>query len=322
MHWAAPAYGWLALLAVPATALHVMARRRRRRDMRRLTGEDAVSGKFTTLAVPLPALAFLLLVAALCRPQWGHVDVQRESRGLDIIVALDVSRSMLADDLAPNRLAVARAAVMELLPGLRGDRIGLIAFAGSAFLTCPPTLDYETFAAMLRETDTDAVPLGGTSLIAALDEAKRAFGAIEGPGKVLFLVSDGEDHGGDVTAAAAALRAAGVTVFSVVVGTPAGSLVRLADGEFLRDGQGALVMARPRTSALDRISAATGGRRVDLAADPRVLAGLYGDELSAMERREARASRRQLEERFQIPLAAALLLLLLEPLLAFRSRQR
>ena len=322
MYWAATAYAWLAILALPAAALLAHARRQRRRDMPRLTGNGAALSKFFGAEAWLLTAVSLLLVVALCRPQWGQVDVRRESRGIDIIVALDVSRSMLADDLVPTRLAAARQAVIGLLPRLRGDRIGLIAFAGSAFLLCPLTRDYDTLASALREADTAAVPLGGTSLAAALIEAKRAFGATEGRSKALLLISDGEDHGTDALAAANSLHAAGVTVHGIAVGTSAGGLVPLANGAFLKDRQGALVRTRVQPGLLDEIASATGGRRVDLATTPTALNGLYATELSALERRDITATRRQLAERFQIPLALALLLLLLEPFVAIRVSRR
>jgi Ca-activated chloride channel homolog len=325
VHWAEPAYIWLVLLSVPATILIVLARRRQIQDMRRLTGGGTAAPRFPFWKAVIYAMAFLLFVAALCRPQWGEVDVRQQSRGIDIIVALDVSTSMLADDLAPTRLTAARGALMRLLPLLRGDRIGLIAFAGSAFMVCPLTRDYDTFANTMRDVDGNAVPLGGTSLTPALMEAKRGFSAADQRGKVLLLVTDGEDQDVDaagVLAAAETLRTEGVTVYGVAVGTPSGSLVRFANGEFLRDRQGVLVTSRLHEDALDRITKATGGRRVDLASELTALNTLYIAELSGMDPGNILATRRQLVERFQIPLALALLLLLLEPVRIYWSRAR
>jgi Ca-activated chloride channel family protein len=318
MNWADPASGWLVLLGIPAAILLRRAVVRGRQAMRQLTGDGAVppvgpARARQRVAFLLPAAAFLLLIAALCRPQWGHVAVERQSTGLDILVALDVSRSMLADDLPPNRLAVAKRALQGLLPKLPGDRIGLIAFAGSAFMVCPLTSDYGTFDAALAETGADTLPLAGTRLAAALIEARRAFGEGEGRGKFLIVISDGEDHGGEVAAAAEALRGAGVTVHSVAVGTPAGGLIPLRAGEFHRNREGAIVSSRLHAEPLRVLATATGGRLFDLAADARALNTLFDTELAGRKRRELRGTRQQLAERFQLPLALALFLLLIEP---------
>ena len=319
MNWAAPAYAWLVLLGIPAVLLVGVAASRRRQALRKLTGRAVGPPAYFWSAFLPPALAFLLVAAALCRPQWGQVTLPQQSSGLDILVALDVSRSMLADDLRPTRLAAAKAAVAGLLSRLQGDRVGLVAFAGSAFLVCPLTSDYGTFAAVLEETGSDTIPLGGTALGGALVEARRAFGATDGRGKFLIVISDGEDHGGDVAAAAQALRDAGVTVHSVAVGTPAGGLIPLSGGEFLKNRQGALVKSRVRTEPLRQLATTTGGQLFDLAADPKALDVLYTTELVAQERREIRGTHQQLAERFQWPLAIALFLLLIEPFIGRRQ---
>jgi len=264
----------------------------------------------------LTACACLLVIAALCRPQWGAETLPQQTRGLDILIALDVSRSMLADDLHPTRLAVAKQAIAGLLPQLQGDRIGLIAFAGSAFQVCPLTVDYASFGAVLADTGVDSIPLGGSSLAAALSEAGRAFAGSVGGGRVLIVVSDGEDFGSDAAAAGAALRNAGVAIYGVAAGTPSGGLIPLPDGEFLRDRSGAIVRTRLQPATLQAI--AGGGRVVGLAADAKALDTLYATELRGRESREIRSTRTRLAERFQFPLALALLLLLVEPFIGGR----
>ena len=206
-----------------------------------------------------------------------------------------------------------------LLSQLQGDRIGLIAFAGSAFLVCPLTSDYGTFAAMLAEAGPDTLPLGGTSLGSVISEARRVFAANQGSSNTLIVVSDGEDHGGDL-GSVAGLRDAGITVHSLAAGTPAGSVIRLGDGQFVRNRQGTLVRTRLQTEALQQLAAAGGGRVFDLATDPKALETLYHSELAASERQASSTTRQQLAERFQFPLALALLLLLGEPLLAWRQK--
>lgn len=328
MSWGAPAYAWLFLLAVPAILLAVLAGRRRRREMRRLTGDSGTApamlrtGRSVNPAGwVVPAAAFLLLIVALCGPRWGIVAEERRTEGVDIVIALDTSRSMLADDLRPTRLAAAREAIAALTGKLRGDRIGLIAFAGSAFPVSPLTTDYGIFSKVLSETGAVTIPLGGTSLAAALSEARRAFPENGGRARVLILVSDGEDHGEDCAAATRALRSAGVTVFTVAAGTPGGGLIPLPDGEFLKDRTGCVVKSRMQPVMLRDIAAGGGGRQLDLAAGRTVLADLYDKELAVMERKDIWSVRQRLRERFQISLAVALALLAIEPLIGIWKKR-
>jgi Ca-activated chloride channel family protein len=322
MNWADPAYAWLCLLIVPAAMLLRRTVRRRRLDLLQLAGDDPPAQHPAcrpVLGALLPAAAFLLIVAALCRPQWGLITLPQQNSGLNILVALDVSRSMLAEDLQPTRLAAAKGAVTGLLSQLQGDRIGLIAFAGSAFLVCPLTSDYGTFTAMLAEAGPDTFPLGGTSLGSVVSEVKRVFAANQGSSNTLILISDGEDHGGDL-GSVAGLRDAGITVHSLAAGTPAGSVIRLADGQFVRNRQGELVKTRLQTEPLQQLAAAGSGRVFDLATDLKALETLYRSELAASERQASSTTRQQLAERFQFPLALGLLLLLAEPFV--RRRQQ
>jgi Ca-activated chloride channel family protein len=317
MNWAAPEYAWLALLAIPATLLSRHAWRKRRQALGRLSG--AAPGGYPWKSLVLPSLAAALLFAALCRPQWGVVMAPRESRGLDILIALDVSRSMLADDAQPNRLALAKRSIFGLLGKLHGDRIGLIAFAGSAFLICPPTNDYASFAAVLNEAGPATLPLGGTTLAAPLAEARRAYTGTPGTGKALILVSDGEDHGEDADAlhaAVTALHGAGVKLYGAVVGTPAGGLIPRGDGRFQKDRAGNIVHSRAHA---DTLRTFTDGL-FDLNADPQALERLRETEMANLTTRATHASSQQLAERFQIPLALALTLLLIERLFSLVTR--
>jgi len=319
MEWSAPGYLWLTVAAVPLLAFPVRALKRRRLELARLRGEEADHPALAVLrrrgwaSVLSLTVAVLLLVASLAGPRWGRVAEEWQARGADIVIALDTSRSMAADDLRPTRLVAAKDAVAALVAGLTGDRIGLLAFAGSAFVVCPLSLDYGAFGASLAEAGPDTIPLGGTSLAAALKEAGRAFPNGRTGGRVLILISDGEDQAGDYAAQAAELKKAGVTVYCVAAGTVRGGLIPLGHGEFFKDRRGSVVQSRLQPAALEAIASATGGRRIDLATGPTVLADLYRGELSKLERSEARSIRPRLQERFQIPLALALVLLALEP---------
>jgi len=324
MSFGDPAYLWLALCPLLAAPLALACARRRRRELARLTGEGA----------PAPALpgpgwgggalllaASGLLVFACCRPQWGSVAEEQPARGADILVALDTSKSMLANDLKPSRLAAAKEAIAALGAGLNGERIGLIDFAGSAFLVCPLTRDYGVFSSALAEAGADSIPLGGTSLAAPLREARRAFSRGAPGAKVLILVSDGEDQAGDYAAEAGALRQAGVTLVCVGAGTLPGALIPLPGGEFLKDAGGAVVKTRLHPATLREIAGGAGGRSLDLSAGGAALAELYRRELAGLERRGGGTAKPRPRERFQLPLALALALLFLEPLLGRRNQR-
>jgi Ca-activated chloride channel family protein len=310
MNWAAPEFAWLLLLALPLAYL-IWRERDWRRQARLALGAPAPEHfRRQRLVAALRVSALLLMVVALCRPQWGEVVVRQESRGLDILIALDVSRSMLADDLHPNRLAAAKTALRGMLEHLRGDRVGLIAFAGSAFLVCPLTSDYAALAEAIASTDGASLPLGGSSLVGALTEARRAFTASDGRDRHLIVISDGEDNGGDLAAGAHALRAAGIQVHGVAAASAAGGLIPQGHGDFLKDRNGAIVRSRLHVETLRALAT---GELFDLAADPGALDQLQRTRLAGGQRGDLSQTRRQLAERYQYPLALAVLLLLLEP---------
>ncbi len=306
-----PAYGWLVIPVIVAFLLALRAERNRRNDLLRLAEpqfhaplapEQPAGRRWASLLLPL--LCMLLLVAVLMRPQWGTIEEQETIVGLDIIVALDVSRSMLADDLVPSRLAVAKKGVTQLLDKAAGDRIGLVAFAGSAFLVCPLTADYALARQMLAELDPDSIPKGGSSLAAALTEAQPAFRGTSPGGRVLVVVSDGEDHAGGIASGLERLRRDGVTVIAAQAGTPEGGVIPLPGGDFVKDRAGAVVKSRATPDTLQRLTTAF----ISLNADGNGLKPLI-ERARAKGRESARQRHRQrLADRFQYPLAAALVL--------------
>lgn len=326
MAWGAPDYAWLLLLLVPTKILLTWANRRRNSDFARVSG--GMQGLLPASALPshwrrqaLLTTAAGLAILALCRPQWGTEPVKQSSRGPDILIALDVSRSMLADDMIPNRLEAAKLSIMSLLTKLQGQRVGIIAFAGTAFMTCPLTTDYETAANVLRQTDATTIPLGGTSLAGALREAQRAFGERPQPGSVLIVISDGENHDDADTTAAQALASAGVVIHAVSVGTRSGGLIPLANGQFLKRADGTIVKSRLQVEPLRAITAHAAGREVNLSDHPDALMNLIADSGIGKPWLDSQTRELQFRDRFQIPLALALLLLLLEPLLVAGSRR-
>jgi Ca-activated chloride channel family protein len=223
----------LLLVALALAVLAAIALVRRRRALVRAAGDlhprIAPAANRTRPAARLGAslLGLALLAVALSRPQCGtRAEIERRY-GVDLVVVLDASRSMLAADVAPDRLARAKLEISALLDALAGDRVGLVAFAGEAFVACPLTTDYAAARLFLRSIRPEAVPRQGTGLAEALERAREALGGSEGAARsrVVLVVSDGEDHEGDVASAARALADAGARVFALGVGTEAGAPV-------------------------------------------------------------------------------------------------
>ncbi|MEZ4339465.1 MAG: VWA domain-containing protein [Sandaracinaceae bacterium] len=326
--FAAP--GWLAAGALSVAALLALAGLaawRRRRALARFAGDGtlvapSVGHLRRGLKLALLASGIALLFTAAARPRWGFHTERAERQGVDVLFAIDASRSMLAEDLRPNRLTRAKLAVSDLLRELPGDRAGLVAFAGRAFLECPMTLDRDVFDRSLAALDTSLIPQPGTNLAAAIREATAAFGDVEHE-KVLVLLTDGENLEEDAVAAAEEAAQHGVRIFTVGVGTADPSPVPITgpDGrvDLLRDADGQVVRSALDETTLRRIAEVTNGAYEPLGADGRGLARLYGAHLAALPRHAvAERMRRVPNERFQWPLGLGLLLLMVEPLIGER----
>ncbi len=268
------------------------------------------------LKTVLMVLAVALLIAALARPRWGYhwEDVKRV--GVDIIVGVDVSRSMLAEDISPSRLARARRKLQDFTGMLDGDRIGLVAFAGNSFLQCPLTLDYGAFSMFLEYLSPDMIPVPGTDMAAAIRTATRAFNRQERTSKALILITDGEDHGGDVMRAAQEAGREGIMIFVIGIGTPEGTPVPAIDGKggFMQDGSGNLVLSRLDEKTLQKIALETGGAYVRSVTGDLDLETIYHGAIKKdIEQKELSAARmKRWEERFQWFVALGLLLLMAE----------
>ncbi len=271
--------------------------------------------------------AVFLLVTALARPQFGTRVETAKREGQDIIIALDLSASMLAEDIAPNRLQRAKYAVATLIDRLDGDRIGLIAFAGQAFVQSPLTVDYAAAKLFLDAMEPDLVPVPGTDLRQALHRAVDAFKSGVANHKVLVLITDGEDHGDLGSDWSQRTREAGIIVHTVGIGSSQGVPVPEFDQAgrrrgFKRDENGAVVTTRVDEATLQMIARETGGRYFRASAGENQLS-LLAEEIAAMDKRELDAQQfTQFEEQYQIFVGVALLLLTLELLVSDRRRMR
>jgi Ca-activated chloride channel family protein len=270
----------------------------------------------------LAALAFAAF--ALAQPRYGFIEKETKQKGRDVIVAIDTSRSMMATDVSPTRLARAKLFTQDLVRLMQGDRVGLIAFAGSAFLQAPLTLDYSAVTNSLEELDTNLIPVGGTNLAAAINAALEAFGKAEGNTRALVVLTDGEELDADGIAAAKRAADEGIRIFTVGIGSPEGSLIpiRLEDGrpDFVRDKEGKPVTSKLDESRLREIAAATGGFFIPIG--PEAARDIFEKGIVPMELSESGVfSARQPIERYQWPLAVASILLALSLLPGDRRRR-
>jgi Ca-activated chloride channel family protein len=316
---------------IPLAGLFFFLAARRERRLRLLLDEDAAARlcperwreRARTKTI-LRLLACALAIVALARPQWGFHWEEVRRRGLDILVVLDTSNSMRATDLKPNRLQQATWGLRDLVKRLNGDRIGLVAFAGSSFLECPLTIDYAAFSLMLDDVYPGIIPRGGTAIAPALGTALENFGAGGEADRVIILITDGEDHEGDLERVIGTLKEKHVRVFAVGVGTTEGEIIPAAEGEggaFLKDASGNVVKSALREAVLERIAVATGGMYVRAAPGDFGLDRIFNEGIAALKRDERESKMiRAAEERFPWFLGAALVLLALECLLGDRRR--
>ena len=333
MQFAAPHWLWLLLVIPPALGLFFWwASRTRQRlltqfiQMRLLFALTVgVSPARRKLRFGCLILSVALLIVALARPQYGF-DLQKiERRGLDIVVAIDTSKSMLAEDIAPDRLERARLAALDLMQRAKSDRLGLVAFAGDAFLECPLTFDNTAFQQCVQNLNVNTLPLGGTSLAAAIQTAQAAFK--EGDHfKVLVLFTDGEDNvnSGEALAAAQAAARAGLKIFTIGIGTAEGTLLRITDAngnsDYIRDPEGHVVKSHLDETLLRQIAAATGGFYLPLRG-ANTMEMLYDRGLAPLPKSEGEERLvRRYHEQYQWPLAMAALLLLAEIFLPERKK--
>ena len=271
----------------------------------------------------LLALAVFACFATLAGPRYGSEWIKVQQKGIDILIGLDASRSMLATDMEPNRLTRARLAIRDFVTRLTGDRIGLLPFAGTTFLMCPLTTDYDAFLRSLDAIEPDLLPRQGTDLAAVINQARQLL-ARENNHRILVLITDGEDLSGEALTAAQKAADDGVTVYTVGVGTSQGELIPDPDrpGIFLKDEQGSFVRSRLDEKTLRQIAKSTGGIYVPLGRMGQGLMRIYQEKLKLVPAQEHQERREQRPiERFYWPLAVALFLFLAEFLIGERRKK-
>jgi Ca-activated chloride channel family protein len=291
--------------------------------VRRLT--ETVSGRGRLAKQILVVAAVAMLVVALARPQFGSRIETVRQRGADVMIALDLSTSMLAQDLSPSRLDKAKLTISQLIDHLDGDRVGLVAFAGNAFVQSPLTTDYAAATMFLNAMDPSIMDVQGTNLGAALTTALDAFDERAGQDRVLVLITDGEDHEGEIDAAVERAAKAGVRIYTVGMGSPQGVPIPEFDAAgnpsgFKRDAQGNVVTTRLDEDTLRRIAERTGGHYYHATPRGSELDQLTAD-LAGAQKRELEARQvTRFEEQFQLFVGLALALLVIEFLIPVRRR--
>ncbi len=305
MSFGAPEWFW-GLLAIPVlVALYIRAEHRGAERLgefvspRLLPHLSGTVNRFRrVLRFGLQLFGLVCAIVSLAQPRWGYTFQDVKRKGLDLLIAVDTSRSMLSNDVPPNRLERVKLAAQDLINELEGDRVGLIAFAGRAFLQAPLTIDYEAAVESINDLDTKTIPEGGTNISEAIALASRTFGKSAMGNRALIIFTDGEELSGDAMQSAKIAADTGVRIFTVGVGTPEGSLIPISgeDGgtAFVKDSAGQVVKSKLYTEGLAKMQAA---------------------EL------DVRLSRRPIE-RYEWPLGVALLALATSILIGERKRVR
>jgi Ca-activated chloride channel family protein len=280
----------------------------------------------------LAVLGYALLVVALAGPQFGDKTVLLPRKGLDVLFALDVSRSMRARDVQPDRLERAKAEISAALDRLGDNRMGLVAFAGTAFVQCPLTTDKEAVRLFLQGLRPEVVPQGGTALAAGMETGLNQFLAEEEAdastkksGRVLVVITDGEDHEGGIDDVAASLKKAGVTVVFIGVGSTIGEPIPIVDEHgavigYLKDRDGSTVMTRMSPEVLEQVATTTGGTFIDGTTRPDLGMAEVEAKVASLEKRDLEArSKVEYVDRSTPVAALGLLLLVLALLLPERT---
>ena len=319
----------LLLLLVPfffiGLALWMGARRRR---LRKFGDEDLVKelmpswsrSKIWVRAV-LYSLAFISFVIGLSRPQIGAKLKEYKAKGAEIMIALDVSNSMLAQDYSPNRLERAKLAISRITDKLQGDRIGLIIFAGSSFVQLPITSDYVSAKMFLSSITTESVPIQGTAIGDAITTSLKSFSAQSEHSRAIIVITDGENHEDDAVAAATQAAEAGAKVYTIGVGSAEGQPIPMAGG-LLKDKEGNIVVTKLDEDTLKEIAKAGGGAYVRAGNDEFGLTPIIEDIRKMQDEEFNSVMFEEYDEQFMYFLGAAFVLFVLEMLIGERRSRR
>lgn len=329
MIFAEPKYLMLLLLIPVFFVIQALVLKFRAKRLRRF-GDQALVEKLMPsyskakvwLRLSLFAIAFMFFILGISRPQMGAILKEHKTRGAEVMVVLDVSNSMLAQDYSPNRLERAKLAISRMVDKLREDRIGLIVFAGNSFVQLPITTDYVSAKMFLSSISTESVPIQGTAMGEAISTALRSFSAQSDKSRAIIVITDGENHEDDPVAAARQAAELGVRVFTIGVGSPQGTMIPMGDGQYLEDRDGNPVVTRLDDKVLQEVADAGKGLYVhagnrEFGLDPVI------DEISRMDDEEYNSIVfEEYDELYMYFLAVAFFFLVLEMLIGDRRSKR
>lgn len=333
MHWGMPVYLNFLLLIPAAIAFFILVGITKRKKIEKF-GDIALIEKLSfsksfakeRVRKVLIIIALSFLILALARPQIGARLTMTKRYGVDIMIAIDTSSSMLAGDIKPNRLEKAKLEISSLMDKLKGDRVGILTFAGDSFMQCPLTLDYSAAKMFLSIIEPGMMPKPGTAIGDAIKKAAEGFTKKERKHKVLILLTDGEDHDTNPVDAANEAKKEGIIIYTIGIGTSKGEPIPVLDEtgrikEYKKDKNGEVVMTKLDEAILRKIALITDGRYYHATANEFELDKIY-DEINKMEKKEL--SNRlftQYEDRFQYFLGVAFILLCVEFIIGDRKKK-
>ncbi len=319
---------YIALAAI--AAVYFYARYSRKKTLRRYGDPALLAAMMPEVSNQRPALKFWITFTALCfmvlllaRPQFGSKMETVKRQGIETVIALDISNSMLAEDVAPSRLEKSKNIISKLVDGFADDKVGLIVFAGDAFIQLPITSDFISAKMFLESIEPDLIARQGTNIKAAIDMAMRSFTPKEGVGKAIIIITDGENHEGGASEAAKAAAEKGMMVYVMGVGSPEGSPIPAGrSGEFRRDKEGNVIVTKLNEQMCQEIAAAGNGVyiRIDNTSNAQKMLQKEVDKLAKADLEVTTYS--EYNEQFMVMAWIAFILLLLEMLLMVKKNPR
>ncbi|MGP8152906.1 MAG: VWA domain-containing protein [Smithella sp.] len=319
-----PLYLWLLLILIGLIVLEILLWNKKKKLISKLFPGDLAklmldhwNRKNHLIKRTLFVLAIFFLVTALARPQWGQKTEASRRMGIDVMIAIDVSKSMLAKDISPSRLENAKNSLNLIIDELAGNRIGLVAFAGSSFVNCPLTTDIGAVKIFLKSIDTELIPDPGTDIGGAIQTCVKAFGKSNNS-KVIILLTDGEELSGSAAAAADTAQKEGIRIFAVGIGSLEGAPIPAESG-FKKDKEGNVILTRTNPELLKVLAQKTGGQSFMVSRDQTGFQKLYAAVSALPKQRLKQSMVYQYQDRFQIFIFLSLLCLVAEMLISERK---
>ena len=320
---------FLYLLLLFVVGVYLYASYRRKSALRKYGDPELLSALMPEVSNHRPQIKFWITFVAMCfmvlliaRPQFGSKVETVKRHGIETVIALDISNSMLAEDVAPNRLEKSKNIISRLVDSFEDDKMGLIVFAGDAFIQLPITSDFISAKMFLESINPELITRRGTDIKAAIDMATRSFTPNEGVGKAIIIITDGENHEGGATEAAKAAAEKGMSVYVMGVGSPEGSPIPTGRNDFRRDKEGNVIVTKLNEKMCQEIAAAGNGVyiRIDNTNNAQKILQKEIDKLAKADIETAVYS--EYDEQFQAVAWIAFVLLLLEMLLMVKKNPK